>query len=57
VLKYRGKYKIGWDELRRRRFARQKELGLSPADTRLAQDQKTSLLGTRWMKKNKIITI
>ena len=36
VLKYRGKYKIGWDELRQRRFARQKELGLFPADTRLS---------------------
>lgn len=28
VDKYRGKYKIGWDELRQRRFARQKELGI-----------------------------
>ncbi len=28
IEKYRGKYKIGWDELRRRRFAKQKELGL-----------------------------
>lgn len=36
VEKYRGKYKIGWDELRRRRFARQKELGLFPSDTRLS---------------------
>lgn len=36
VEKYRGKYKIGWDELRRRRFKRQKELGLFPPDTQLA---------------------
>jgi arylsulfatase len=28
VAKYRGKYKIGWDELRRRRHQRQIELGL-----------------------------
>ena len=36
VDKYRGKYKIGWDELRRQRFARQKELGLFPATTQLS---------------------
>ena len=28
VDKYRGKYKIGWDKLRKRRYARQKELGI-----------------------------
>jgi arylsulfatase len=28
IAKYKGKYAIGWDELRRRRFARQVELGL-----------------------------
>ena len=36
VEKYRGKYKIGWDELRRRRFKRQQELGLFSAETKLA---------------------
>jgi len=28
IAKYRGKYKIGWDELRKRRHARQIELGI-----------------------------
>ncbi|MGB9619920.1 MAG: sulfatase-like hydrolase/transferase [Armatimonadota bacterium] len=28
IEKYRGKYRIGWDELRRRRFERQVEMGL-----------------------------
>lgn len=29
VAKYRGGYRIGWDELRKRRFAKQKEIGLA----------------------------
>ncbi|WP_417388412.1 arylsulfatase [Gimesia sp.] len=36
IRKYRGKYKIGWDELRKQRLAKQKELGLLPADTTLS---------------------
>ena len=28
VLKYKGRYAVGWDELRQRRYARQVELGL-----------------------------
>lgn len=36
VEKYRGRYKIGWDELRRRRFAKMKELGILPPDARLS---------------------
>jgi arylsulfatase A-like enzyme len=32
VLKYRGKYAKGWDELRRERHARQRELGVVAAD-------------------------
>jgi arylsulfatase len=28
ISKYRGKYKIGWDELRRRRYERQIEIGM-----------------------------
>jgi arylsulfatase A-like enzyme len=36
IARYRGRYRMGWDELRRRRFARQKELGLFPATTRLS---------------------
>jgi len=35
IERYRGRYRIGWDELRRRRLARQKELGLFPSDTKL----------------------
>ncbi|MFK7765789.1 MAG: arylsulfatase [Mariniblastus sp.] len=36
VKKYRGKYKIGWDKIREQRFARQKEIGLFPKETKLA---------------------
>ena len=28
IAKYRGKYKIGWDEIRRQRFARMTEMGI-----------------------------
>lgn len=35
IERYRGRYRIGWDELRRRRLARQIELGLFPPGTRL----------------------
>jgi len=34
--KYEGKYDSGWDEIRRRRFEKQKELGIIPADAELA---------------------
>ncbi len=37
IAKYRGKYMIGWDELRRRRFAKQKELGIVNNDTELSE--------------------
>lgn len=36
IARYRGKYAEGWDVLRERRFARQKELGLFPRDTQLS---------------------
>ncbi len=36
IARYQGKYKIGWDELRRRRLARQKELGLFAPELRLS---------------------
>lgn len=36
VLKYVGKYRGGWDELRQKRFSRQKEMGLFPQGTRLS---------------------
>ncbi|MCH8044044.1 MAG: arylsulfatase [Planctomycetes bacterium] len=35
VDKYRGKYKIGWDELRRRRLARMKSLGIVASNQKL----------------------
>lgn len=37
VAKYRGRYgSVGWDELRRRRFARQQELGVLPKNAVLS---------------------
>jgi arylsulfatase len=36
VDKYRGKYKIGWDKLRKRRYAKLKKLGILGADYPLA---------------------
>ncbi len=33
--KYKGKFDQGWDKLREETFARQKELGVIPADTEL----------------------
>jgi arylsulfatase A-like enzyme len=35
IQKHKGKYDVGWDVIRERRFARQKELGLWPADLKL----------------------
>jgi arylsulfatase A-like enzyme len=35
IARYRGRYDAGWDAVREQRFARQKELGLFPDDTRL----------------------
>jgi len=36
IDRYRGRYRMGWDELRRLRFARQKELGLFSNSLRLS---------------------
>jgi len=37
IAKYRGKYMVGWDELRKRRYARQIEMGLfNPKTCRLS---------------------
>jgi arylsulfatase len=36
LLKYKGKYEAGWDQLRRERFERQLELGLFPPGTKSA---------------------
>lgn len=36
IAKYKGHYDAGWDTARQQRFARQKELGIIPADTRLS---------------------
>jgi arylsulfatase len=35
IAKYKGKFDDGWDKLRERTFARQKELGVIPADAEL----------------------
>lgn len=37
IAKYRGHYREGWDRLRERRFARQKELGLLSPETKLSR--------------------
>lgn len=37
IAKYRGHYDAGWDELRERRFARQKETGLFDDDVQMAE--------------------
>jgi arylsulfatase A-like enzyme len=36
LTRYRGRYEQGWDALRAQRFARQKELGIFPADAVMA---------------------
>jgi len=36
IEKYKGKFDDGWDQLREETFARQKELGIIPANARLA---------------------
>ncbi len=35
IEKYKGKFDAGWDEVREKTVARQKEMGLIPADTKL----------------------
>src|SRR5277367_1250192 len=36
IARYKGKFDMGWDELREQTLARQKKLGVVPADTKLA---------------------
>ena len=36
IARHRGRYRDGWDRLRERRFARQKELRLLPAETQIS---------------------
>ncbi len=36
IAKYRGKYKVGYEAIRKQRFAKQKELGLIPEDFKLS---------------------
>lgn len=36
ISKYRGRYDRGWDQIREERFARQKELGMVPANAEMA---------------------
>ena len=47
IAKYRGKYKIGWDELRKRRYKRQIEIGMFDAKFRCARSKKTTRT-SRW---------
>jgi arylsulfatase len=37
LARYRGTYDAGWDSIRARRFARQKELSIVPSDARLSE--------------------
>jgi arylsulfatase A-like enzyme len=37
IAKYKGKFDKGWDELRKERYARQIELGIVPAEAKLAE--------------------
>jgi arylsulfatase len=37
IAKYKGKFDQGWDKVREETFARQKQLGIIPADTKLTQ--------------------
>ncbi|MFM2482005.1 arylsulfatase [Celerinatantimonas sp. YJH-8] len=39
IDEYKGKYDIGWDQLREERFTRQKQLGIIPANTVLTPRQ------------------
>ena len=36
IAKYRGRFDNGWDDVRRRRFARQQEMGIMPATAQLS---------------------
>ena len=44
--KYKGKFDAGWDAYRERVFARQKQLGWIPADTKLTRARRTCRPGT-----------
>ncbi|MED1202770.1 arylsulfatase [Heyndrickxia acidicola] len=37
IEKYKGVYDIGWDQIRKERFNRQKEMGIVPPDTKLVE--------------------
>jgi arylsulfatase A-like enzyme len=40
IAKYKGKFDMGWDKLREQTLARQKEMGIIPANTQLAPKPK-----------------
>jgi arylsulfatase A-like enzyme len=49
IGKHRGRYDVGWDEIRARRFRRQLELGLFPPGTRIApRNQEEGLAAPPW---------
>lgn len=54
IDQYRGKYMIGWDQLREQRFARQKKSGLISAQTKLSpRDSKVPAWDTLKEQKQK----
>ena len=49
IEKYRGCYDAGWDEIRRRRYERQREMGIIPAHTKLPpRNSETGHAVTAW---------
>ena len=50
--KYRGMFDDGWDAYRDKVFARQKELGIVPADAVLSRQTPMSRSGTTWRPTN-----
>ncbi|KGY14434.1 sulfatase [Vibrio tubiashii] len=52
---YKGKYSMGWDELRKQRFAKQKELGIIPANTVLSEREKGDAAWDEQGKQHKLV--
>ena len=42
IAKYRGKFKMGWEEMRRQRFERQQEMGLANSSWKLSEGDSKS---------------
>ena len=54
--KYKGKFDQGWDKLREETFARQKALGVVPADAELTPGTPRSPRGTRYPTSSRATT-